>query len=191
MCNTLGANHVQHIGCKSCATHWVQIMCNTLGANHVQHIGCKSCATHWVQFMCNTLGANHVQHIGCKSCATHWVQIMCNTLGANHVQHIGCKSCAIYWGKSCATHHMPRGTKGQLSCWVWQRLNRIYFSFNLLAETINWWRRGGNWSTQRKSLMMSFRQCRILKVKPETSSPKWDSNRHSNIGDRWGSRRVN
>ena len=75
--------------CRSCAAHWVLIMCNTLGANHVQHIGCSSCATHWVQIMCNRLSAHHVQHIGCKSYATHWVLIMCNTLGAN-MQHIGC-----------------------------------------------------------------------------------------------------
>ena len=37
-----------------------------------------------------------------------------------------------------------------------------------MAETINWWRRGGNRSTQRKPLTMSFRKCHILK--PENSS---------------------
>ena len=32
---------------------------------------------------------------------------------------------------------MPRGTKGQLSCWMWQSLKYgIYFSFTLLAEPV-------------------------------------------------------
>ena len=36
--------------------------------------------------------------------------------GRNHMQHVVCFSC---------TCHMPRGTKGQLSCWVWQPWNHI------------------------------------------------------------------
>ena len=32
--------------------------------------------------------------------------------------------------------HMPLGTKGQLSYYVWQSLYRIYLSFILLAEPL-------------------------------------------------------
>ena len=35
--------------------------------------------------------------------------------------------------------YAPRGTKGQLSYYVWQILNRIYLSFILLAEPLNRW----------------------------------------------------
>ena len=49
------------------------------------------------------------------------MQIMCNTSGH----------------PSRATCRMPGGTKGQLSNLVWQSWNQIYFSFILLAETIN------------------------------------------------------
>ena len=51
--------------------------------------------------------------IVCKSHATHRVLIMCNML------------CFV-----------PRGTKRQLSYWVWQSLNRIYLSFISLAEPL-------------------------------------------------------
>ena len=50
---------------------------------------------------------------------------------ANHVQRI----CLSH-----ATCHVPHGTKGQLSCQVWQIWNCIYSSFILLTEIINWWR---------------------------------------------------
>ena len=43
-----------------------------------------------------------------------------------------------------------------------------------MTETINQWRKGGNRSTWRKPLMMSFRKCHMLK--PENSSPNRDSN---------------
>ena len=97
------------------------------------------------------------------------VQITCNTSSAYHVQ------------VSC---YVPLGTKGQLSCLVWQSWNRIYLSFILLAEPLNRWRRGGNRSTRRKPLATSFRKCHILQ--PEDSSPKWDSNPRSSIGGRLG-----
>ena len=47
-----------------------------------------------------------------KSRATHRVLITCDTSGAYHVRHIGCLS--------RATCRVPRGTKGQFSCSVWQ-----------------------------------------------------------------------
>ena len=56
---------------------------------------------------------------------------------ANHEQYIGRLSCATY-------RATPRGTKGQLTYWVWQRWDCIHSIFKSLAETINWWRRGGN-----------------------------------------------
>ena len=74
--------------------------------------------------------------------------------------------------------------EGTISYQVWQSWNRIYFSFILLAETIYWWKRGGNQSTRRKPLTTSFGKCHILK--PENSSPNEDSNPHSSIGGRLG-----
>ena len=53
-----------------------------------------------------------------------------------------------------------------------------------MPEPLNRWRRGGNQSTQRKPLAMSFRKCHILQ--PEDSSPKRDSNPRSSIGGRLG-----
>ena len=53
-----------------------------------------------------------------------------------------------------------------------------------MAEPSNQWRRGGNWSTQRKPLVTSFRKCHI--PQPEDSSPKRDSNPRSTIGGRLG-----
>ena len=32
--------------------------------------------------------------------------------------------------------YVPRGTKEQLGCYVWQSLNNIYFGFILLAESL-------------------------------------------------------
>ena len=80
--------------------------------------------------------------------------------------------------------YLPRATKGQLSYYVWQSWNRIYFSFILLAEPLNRRRRGGNRSTRRKPLATSFRKCHI--PQPEDSSPKRDSNPHSSTGGRLG-----
>ena len=111
--------------------------------------------------------ANCLQHVGSSGQA-----LSC----ANHVQHIG--------RSSRATCRVPRGTKGQLSYYVWQSWNRIYLSFILLAETINWQRREGNRSIRKKTLATSFRICH--KLKPENSSPKGDSNPHSGTGGRLG-----
>ena len=86
-----------------------------------------------------------------------WVQSC-----ANHVQHIGCSSHAT----CCVIHDM----KGQLSYWDWQKLTRIHFSFILLADIINRWRRGGIQSTCRKPLMTSFRKCHILKLKNSSTN---------------------
>ena len=70
------------------------------------------------------------------------VQITCNTSSTYHVQHV-----VLH-----ATWY--EGTAQLLS---WQIYNRIYLSFFLLAEPLNWWRRGGNRSTRRKPLATSFR----------------------------------
>ena len=86
--------------------------------------------------------------------------------------------------RSLSIHDVPCCMRGRPSCQVWQSLNCIYFSFMLLVEIINQWRRGGNQSTQRKPLMTSLRKCHILKLK--NSSPNQDLNRHSSIGGRLG-----
>ena len=39
---------------------------------------------------------------------------------------------------TCNTHRVRRGTKGQLSCYASQSLNRIYFSFMLPAESLTY-----------------------------------------------------
>ena len=41
----------------------------------------------------------------------------CNTSGTDHVQHV--------WHWPRATGHVPHGTQGQLSCWVWKTWNCI------------------------------------------------------------------
>ena len=65
-----------------------------------------------VQITCNTLGADHMQHVVCKSRATRRALITCNV--------------------SCATWY--EGTAQLLSL---AELKSHYFSFVLLAETIN------------------------------------------------------
>ena len=50
------------------------------------------------------------------------------------------------------------GMKGQLSFQVWQ--SKSHFT----DRAINWWREGGNRSTQRKPLTLSFRKCDILQL---------------------------
>ena len=88
---------------------------------------------------------------------------MCKS-GTTHWALITCNMWSM-WCNMCATP--------QLLCLT-----------ELKPETINQWRRGGNQSTQRKPLAMSFRKCNILK--PENSSTKRDSNQHSSIGGRQG-----
>ena len=93
-----------------------------------------------------------------------------------------CKSCATHEHLSRATCRVPHGMKGQLSYWVMQSWNFIYFSFILLAETIT--DEGGVETSVpgEKPLTMIFRKCHILKR--ENSSPNPDSNSHFNIGGR-------
>ena len=113
--------------------------------------------------------ANCLQHVRssgpgaivCKLRATHRALITCNM--------------------SC---YVPRGTKGQLNLLSLTEFKLHLFSFILLAEPLNRWRRGGNRSTRRNSQATSFRKCLILK--PEDSSPKRDSNPHNSIGGRLG-----
>ena len=96
-----------------------------------------------------TVSNMHAQEARVQSCA--------NLM--QHIEHLSCATCLV-----------PHGREGQLSYYVWQSLNRIYFSFVLLAETIKWWRRGGNQSTLRKPLMMIFKKCHILKLDIPSSS---------------------
>ena len=78
-----------------------------------------------------------------------------------------------YCAANCLQHVRSSGTvvctSSSASAIKFDSWNRIYFSFILLAETINRWRRGGNRSTRRKPLTTSFRKCHILK--PENSRP--------------------
>ena len=59
-----------------------------------------------------------------------------------------------------------------------------FFVLFFFGYTIHRRKRGGNRSTQRKPLAMSFRKCHLLK--PEDSSPKRDSNPHDSIGGSLG-----
>ena len=100
--------------------------------------------------------------------------------------------------QSCVNHtqHIKRLSRAtrRVTCHMVQRDssaikfdnsgNCIYFSFILLAEPLNWWRRGGSQSTRRKPLATSLRKCHILQ--PEDWSPKRDSNPHNSIGGREG-----
>ena len=95
------------------------------------------------------------------------VQIMCNTLSTYHMQHV------------C---HLARRDSSAI------KFDRVEITSMLALSS---WLKpltneggGGNWSTCRKPLMMSFRKCHILK--PENSSPDRDSNPHSGIGGRLG-----
>ena len=65
-------------------------------------------------------------------------------------------------------------------CYVWQSLNCVYLSFTFFGWNINQWRRRGNWSTRKKTLMTSFWKCHILKH--ENSSPNQDLSTLSSIG---------
>ena len=90
----------------------------------------------------------------------------------------------LFLFKICATCHvMAHVVQRDSSAIKFDRVwNRIYFSFILLAGPLNRWRRGGNRSTRRKSLMTSFRKCHILKL--EDSSPKRDWNPRNSIDGR-------
>ena len=90
-------------------------------------------------------------------CATNCLQVQ-------HVHSSGpgaivCKSCAthlvlITW--KCFTCHVVRRASSAIK--FDKSWNRIYLSFILLAEPLNRWRRGGNWSARRKPLATSFRK---------------------------------
>ena len=75
-----------------------------------------------------------ISSLRCKlspTCTLKWpglncVQIMCNTGTAHHMQHVVC--------------HLVRRDSSAIKV---ESLNHIDFSFILLAETINQWRRGG------------------------------------------------
>ena len=110
---------------------------------------------HRVQITCNISGAHRVQ-ITCNISGAHRVQITCNISGAHRVQ-IPCNISGAH------------SAKGQFCYKFSQSLNRIYFSFILLAETINRRRSGGHWGTRTKPLTTSFRKCHLLK------SPKFKS----------------
>ena len=99
----------------------------------------------------------------------------------------------VDWAQLCANHmgHIERLSPVTCVCHVIQRdssaikFDRVELAF-ILALFIGWtssqWRRGGNQSTQRKPLMMSFRKCHILK--PENSGTNRDLNPHPSIGSR-------
>ena len=85
--------------------------------------------------------------------------IVCNTSSTYHVQ------------VSC---YMPLGTKGQLSYWLSQSLNRIYFSSILLAETTEPMKEGRKLEYLEKTPGDKLQK--MPHTKPEDSSPKRDSN---------------
>ena len=107
-------------------------------------------------------------------CTLKWpghncMQITCNTPSTYHVHNV----------VLCAMRY--EGTAQLLSL---REFKLCLFQLYYIGWTMNWWRRGGNRSIQRKPLAMSFRKCHILK--PEDSSPKRDSNPHNSIGGRLG-----
>ena len=86
---------------------------------------------------------------------------------------------ALVMCNMCATWH--KGTAQLLSL---TEFKLHYVSFILLAETINWQRKEGNRSAQRKALTTSIKKYHMLK--PKNSSPSQDSNPHSSTGGRLG-----
>ena len=97
------------------------------------------------------------------------VQITCNTSSVYHMQHVVLRA---MWSEGTAQLLNLTDFKSHL------------FELYFIGWTINWWRRGGNRSTQRKPLATSFRKCHILN--PRDASPKWDSNPHNSISGRLG-----
>ena len=87
-----------------------------------------------------------LQSPDCAANCLHHARVVRAQLCANHIQHV------------VLCHLVRRDSSAIKFDRVW---NRIYFSFMSLAETIDWWRRGGNWSARRKPLMTSFRKCHI------------------------------
>ena len=81
------------------------------------------------------------------------MQITCNTSSVYHMQHAVC-------------HLVP---KDRLAINIWQSLNRIYFSFIMLAEPLT--DEGGEDTgvLGGKPLGTRFRKCHIQK--PEKSKP--------------------
>ena len=63
--------------------------------------------------------ANFLQHYATAA----WAQLCANLV--QHMERLARATCRV-----------PRGTKGQLRCQVWQSWNNIYFSFVLLAEPL-------------------------------------------------------
>ena len=146
---------------------------------------------HWPSGMCswhyNNNNSNRIQRhnlrffaISSLRCASSpirmlkWpglncVQITCNTLSAYHMQHV---VLGATWYEGTAQLFSLTELKSHL------------FELYFIGWTIKLWKRGGNWSTRRKSLTMSFRKCYMLKSKD--SSPKRNSNLHSGIGGRLG-----
>ena len=86
------------------------------------------------------LPANCLQHIRtsgqgtimCTSLSTHWALIMCN------------KSCATCYERTAQLLYLTEFKSHLLQLYFW-------------GWNTYWWRRGGNWSTRRKPLMMSLR----------------------------------
>ena len=86
---------------------------------------------------------------------------------ANCLQHVRSSDPGAIVCKSCAAHQALITYKCHVTCHLVRRdssaikfdksWNRIYLSLILLAEPLNRWRRGGNWSTRRKPLATSFR----------------------------------
>ena len=70
------------------------------------------------------------------------VQITCNTSSAYHAQHVTLHAIWYY-----GTAQLLRLTE----------FKSYLFELLFIDWTINWWRRGGNWSTRRKPLATSFR----------------------------------
>ena len=109
------------------------------------------------------------------TCTLKWprrshMQIMCNSSSAYHVQHVMLRA---MWYK---------GTAHLLS--LTEFISHFILAFILLAEPLTDEGGGGNRSTWRKPLVVSFRKCHTLK--PEGSNPKRDSSPQDIIGDRLG-----
>ena len=114
------------------------------------------CATDYLQHLRSSAPGTIV----CKSRATRQVLVTCNVM----------------------LH--PSWYEGTVQLLSLTELKSHLFELYFFDWTINRLRRGGNRSTRRKLLAMTFRKCHILK--PEDSSPKRDLNPHNSIGGRLG-----